>query len=213
MKEIRSTSGEGMWITGHRFFYKAAHRAKADFHDSYSRYLQARQRYYQDRGPEIPWEYEDPELSEKSQRAVQDEHVTLLYCCMAVESFLNYYGVIKFGEKYFKRNLERQGIKEKVSNIVLAVSGKCIEPTDDIYKEVRTLFDARNSLVHPKTKELNSENILDHLPDSDGINEVEVHVERMDHILQLFCELDPELSWHHEFGTDESDFMSDPHEP
>jgi hypothetical protein len=70
MKEIRSTSGEGMWITGHRFFYKAAHRAKADFHDSYSRYLQARQRYYQDRGPEIPWEYEDPELSEKSQRAV-----------------------------------------------------------------------------------------------------------------------------------------------
>ncbi len=39
MKEIRPTYGEGGWSSGHRFFRKAAYRARHDFQKSYTRLL------------------------------------------------------------------------------------------------------------------------------------------------------------------------------
>ncbi len=132
----------------------------------------------------------------------QCEQSTLLYCCMAVEAYLNYYGVRKFGEKFYKRTLERSGITEKLSNIILAVSGECIEPDDEIYREVKELFESRNRLVHPKTREINETNVHDHVVDPDTFDDVEAYVTRMDRILRQFCSFDPEIVWDIEFGTD-----------
>jgi hypothetical protein len=39
----------------------------------------------------------------------------LIFSVMAVESFLNYYGVVRFGEPEYKRNFERLGLVPKLS--------------------------------------------------------------------------------------------------
>jgi hypothetical protein len=106
MNEIRPTYGHGTWIANHRFLRKSAYRAKDDFQNTHSRFLELKSGY----DSEVPQELADPEFAELRERVYQCEQSTLLYCCMAVEAYLNYYGVRKFGEKFYKRNLERSGI-------------------------------------------------------------------------------------------------------
>ena len=82
-----------------------------------------------------------------------------IFCCMAIEGFANMYGVRRLGEEFYKRNVERLGIVEKVS-----VIGACCQQWDlhahpDVAKNLRSLFDARNRLVHPKTQEFRQERI------------------------------------------------------
>lgn len=85
-----------------------------------------------------------------------ERHATtaVLFSALAVEAFLNTYGVVRLGSEYYHSNCERLRPAEKVSAIVLAISGQLLESTDEILKVTQILFDARNGAAHPKTKEL-----------------------------------------------------------
>jgi len=82
-----------------------------------------------------------------------------LYACMAIESFLNFYETVRLGEDTYKRLVERVGITEKISLLYLICFDEYLDPTSDLLKSIRTAFDARNSMVHPKTKEITMDNL------------------------------------------------------
>jgi hypothetical protein len=78
---------------------------------------------------------------------------------MAVEGFLNYYGVVRMGEEEFTRNFERLGIIPKLRALLLFCDSIRLFDNDSLITAASKLVQNRNALVHPKTKELTS-----HLP-------------------------------------------------
>jgi hypothetical protein len=85
----------------------------------------------------------------------------ILMCCMTIESFVNFYGVKRLGERYYVDNVERLSIIQKIVNI----SAICFE---NIYRnlpkeidDVKILFKIRNDMVHSKTREYQISDIVD----------------------------------------------------
>ena len=56
----------------------------------------------------------------------------VLYSCMAIEGFFNFYGVKRLGEKNYKTNLERIGITEKFSVLIMICFGIKTEKSDPV---------------------------------------------------------------------------------
>jgi len=79
--------------------------------------------------------------------------VAVLYSAMAVEGFLNDYGVRRLGEAYYQENLERLSPGRKTAALVLICTGTRLDPKDSLIQDVNALFALRNALVHPKTRE------------------------------------------------------------
>jgi hypothetical protein len=75
---------------------------------------------------------------------------------MAVEGFLNYYGVVRMGEAEFARNFERLGLAAKLRALLLFCDSIRIADDDPLLTAVSNLTQYRNALVHPKTKETKS---------------------------------------------------------
>ncbi len=76
---------------------------------------------------------------------------TQIFACMAVESFMNYYGVVRFGEKKYKK-IEWLGAKSKLAKIT-SINPIRQDLLEDIEHVVEYIFRQRNSLVHPKSKQ------------------------------------------------------------
>ena len=60
---------------------------------------------------------------------------------MAVEGFLNYYGVVRFGEPEYKRNFERLGLVPKLRALLLFCDSIALDDTDPLIQ---------SSLVSPE---------------------------------------------------------------
>ena len=89
-----------------------------------------------------------------------------LYCYMAVEGFLNHYGVARLGAEFFKANLERLGPEKKAAVILVATEQVVLPPAHDLPRLLRQMFERRNQLVHPKSKQLESVRLQLFAPDS-----------------------------------------------
>jgi hypothetical protein len=79
---------------------------------------------------------------------------TIVASAMAVEMFLNLYGVVRLGEPFYKSNLERMGATQKVAALLGICCGVLVSNDDEIVQVTRRLFGRRNDLVHPKAKDL-----------------------------------------------------------
>ena len=107
--------------------------------------------------PDEPWE----NMTEVEQQAWQlrRNHIhrestsAILFSALAVEAFLNTYGVIRMGEAYYQEHVERLSPKTKVSVITLAVAERLLEPSDEVLRAVDVVFKARNKVAHPKTEQ------------------------------------------------------------
>jgi len=78
---------------------------------------------------------------------------TVVFAAMAVESFLNVYGVVRLGEAFYARHYERLNIGSKLAAILATCCSTLITADDEISQVVNRLFERRNALVHPKTRE------------------------------------------------------------
>lgn len=93
--------------------------------------------------------YEEIALLKDMALAVQ------LFCYLEVEGFLNHYGVVRLGEKYYMANLERiEPVQRKVAAILLATERVVIPSDHRLICLVQLMFKRRNELVHPKPKQL-----------------------------------------------------------
>jgi hypothetical protein len=74
---------------------------------------------------------------------------------MTVEGFLNYYGVVRLGEKEYIDHIERLGIIPKLRMLLLICDSLAVSEADSLVKIIKRIAQRRNLLVHPKAKELN----------------------------------------------------------
>jgi hypothetical protein len=77
----------------------------------------------------------------------------IVFSAMAVESFLNFYGVRRLGEDFYTANYERLSSQGKVSSLIGLCTGHLLDDKDELMAVTRRITARRNALVHPKTKE------------------------------------------------------------
>ena len=121
---------------------------------------------------------------------------TQIFSCMAIESFLNFYGVNQLGEDFYKRNFERLSPNQKLEALLAISVHLSLEKEDEICKVVRHMFDQRNRLVHPKAKQIeaDSERIEIVFGTNNPVSDAKKMIDDMRLFFDLFRKLDPSHS-------------------
>lgn len=133
---------------------------------------------------------------------------TQIFSCMAIESFLNFYGVNQIGEDFYKRNFERLSPNQKLEALIAIAVHLSLEKEDEICKVVRRMFDQRNHLVHPKAKQIkaNSERIEIVFGTDNPVSDAKKMVGDMRLFFDLFRKLDPSQGLLIDYLTKEEQF-------
>ncbi|WP_303637338.1 hypothetical protein [Stenotrophomonas tuberculopleuritidis] len=116
-----------------------------------------------------------------------------LFVCMALEGFINAYGVRRLGERFYQQNLERVGITEKLAILGVCCRQWTLAPDSEVRRDFRQLFDDRNRLVHPKTREMRWDRLEDALyghPSEIALHETMARLERC---IDFLCEADNDI--------------------
>lgn len=121
---------------------------------------------------------------------------TQIFSCMAVESFLNFYGVNQLGEDFYKQNFERLSPNQKLEALIAVSVHLSLEKEDEICKIVHRMFDQRNRLVHPKAKQViaDSERIEIIFGTDHPVADAKKMVDDMKLFFDLFRKIDPSHS-------------------
>lgn len=90
-------------------------------------------------------------VAETSEELRTLSDVTVIFSAMAVEAFLNYYGVVRLKGEWYHEHLERKPVSTKLRELLRICCGQPTSKDAEIMTVVRRLFDRRNMLVHPKT--------------------------------------------------------------
>jgi hypothetical protein len=115
-----------------------------------------------------------------------------LYAAMSVEGFLNFYGVLRLGQKVFDEHFERLGLIPKLKSLLLLCDALKVDEKDSLVVLLIKIAESRNNLVHPKTKE------IDHTHKTDPKNVIEIPkkaqqaVENMEAFFEKFALAVPE---------------------
>jgi len=116
---------------------------------------------------------------------------TVVFAAMAVEGFLNYYGVKRLGEDFYSANFERLSLAQKVSALLATCAAQLLSNDAELIAVTKRLAEARNALVHPKSREARraSGGPLPLAAQADLPHE---SVENMERFFTLFGEVDPQ---------------------
>lgn len=195
-KALYDFKREGSWNGSYLFHYECAWLCLYDYEDAIYK-LDLAEAKVKEEAENIP-----PDLIDSYIHHYTDEHHTEayraatsahLFVCMAIEGFINFYGVKRLGEAAYKRVLERIGITEKLTILYLLCFEESLDPNGEIIKPIRKVFDQRNALVHPKAKELNSENIgqFEYIHPFDL--ELKVAFEVLENFVNQMCKMDDQI--------------------
>lgn len=150
--DIQPYDKEGAWVTNHSFLYDSAQCFYIEYEANLAALkeaeteLRAKNSFDNPNDMDSFVRHETSSLWNLCYRNITAAHI---FGCMAVEGFLNYYGVKRLGEAFYKRNIERLGITEKLSVLMISCQGLELDQDSSLIKDVRRVFDARNSIVHP----------------------------------------------------------------
>lgn len=187
---INPFSSDGAWVTNWALYYEYAKLQRDKFYSVCNEYYQEKGRLIELGMDELAISHE---LNSIMHKAFQEYVSLIVFACMAFEGFVNYYGVKKLGQSFYKRNIERLGITEKLSAILAICGGILIEPTSTLIQNARSLFDKRNSLVHPKTKEITSDNVREYLSTEPIKKEADDLLNCLDFLFEKLIECDPDI--------------------
>jgi hypothetical protein len=73
---------------------------------------------------------------------------------MAVEGYLNFYGVLRLGQQAFNDHFERLGSAAKLRALLLVCDGLEVARDAPIVKLLERISKVRNDLAHPKAREV-----------------------------------------------------------
>lgn len=82
-----------------------------------------------------------------------------LYTYLAVEAFLNHYGIVRLGNQFYRRNVERLAPAKKLAVILAATEGVLLPMESPLYRLTGKMFQRRNELVHPQSQNLQTASI------------------------------------------------------
>lgn len=89
-----------------------------------------------------------------------------IYSAMAVEGFLNLYGVLRLGQEEFDNQFERLGLIPKAKMLLLVCDSISVKKSDPLLIALDAVAQSRNALVHPKSREFEIYSDLQPLPHS-----------------------------------------------
>lgn len=138
------------WKGHHHQYRKAAHRNMA----ASVKVLEAAAKKYRSMSEE-PLTDQLPEYIE-----LLDEYRSLLtsaqiYAAMAIEAFLNFYGVIRLGHEEYYRRYKGTPVRDKLAGLLAECEGVTDAEEEKLTALVLPIFKRRNDLVHPKAAEIN----------------------------------------------------------
>lgn len=148
------------------------------------------------------------ELDRHSEALAHNVIATILFAALEVEATLNFQGVVRLGEDYYKQNLERSSAEKKIAGIVAATTQHLVENHDEVCKVVRRVFEERNKAAHPKTKSYAGNQKIN--IDDPTIKKARAAVGDMKRFLELFRGLVP---WNFHATLRDRDVDTDPPTP
>lgn len=107
-----------------------------------------------DAGASISNPADHPELSGLTRKRDRASDTTRIYAAMAIEGFLNFYGVLRLGHAVYDDHFERLGIVPKVRQLLLVCDGMSVPKSHALCVKADAVAQSRNRLVHPKTQEV-----------------------------------------------------------
>lgn len=193
---------EGAWFSMHSFHYACAYKSLHAFQTAQS-FLAAKEASLSVEVKDISQDHQDSFIFHETmshQDNVEQAFVSsILYSCMTVEAFINNYGVRRLGQNYFRGNLERLGITEKFSLLMLVCHGILIFKDDPDHIKLRAMFDTRNQLVHPKTREFSVELLKQVRQETTMERRLTLHFDHMEAVIDRLCSLDNHIHRDFEF--------------
>jgi hypothetical protein len=97
-----------------------------------------------------------PKLRELLQKRDLLSDSVPIFSAMCVESFINFYGVLRLGEIEFHKNFERMGLSNKLEVLLLVCDSISLSKKDPLVVLLTRMSERRNTLAHPKTREVKS---------------------------------------------------------
>lgn len=126
-------------------------------------------------------------------------NISIIHSAMCLEAFINDYCVIKKSNKYFKSNIEKLDLKAKWIVVPKLITNSEIPTEGQSFQYFQKLIKARNSLVHPKTREFFEGTKLDMRPLVEDIihhrDNVSLSYLAVVSMLSEFKKIDPEFHY------------------
>ena len=117
-----------------------------------------------------------------------------IFSAMSVESFLNFYGVLRLGPVRYDRKLERLGLVPKLKELFKLCDEVYLTETDEIVQVLDRIATRRNQQVHPVAVEV-SVPLSAKMGDGDKIPDVAREaVSDMNHFFQEFGKCQPDYA-------------------
>jgi hypothetical protein len=104
--------------------------------------------------PALPVNEMPPGLHRLCRKRDRLSDCVMLFAAMAVEAFINFYGVYRLGEQQFNRHVERLPLERKVQLLLLICDGLEMDKEDRLMIALRAVAERRNQLAHPKAKQV-----------------------------------------------------------
>lgn len=136
-------------------------------------------KYYMDNIPD-PDDIDIKEELGYFKQMEQSSTISIIFSALTVESFINYYGILKLTRSYFEKHLDKLSVENKWVIVPRLVNNKEISSGSHSMELLNDLIKARNKLVHFKYKHQSSEKFqeflqkLDTLRDNNTIDDMEI---------------------------------------
>lgn len=104
--------------------------------------------------PALTDESTQPELWKLARLRDRTSDAVRIYAAMALEGFLNFYGVLRLGQVVFDEHFERLGLVPKLRKLLLVCDNLEAPKNDVLCDHLDKVAQSRNGLVHAKTKEV-----------------------------------------------------------
>ncbi|MDA3883992.1 MAG: hypothetical protein PF638_00180 [Candidatus Delongbacteria bacterium] len=94
--------------------------------------------------------------TEKLVNVADDVHkkasIAIVFSAMAIEAFINEYGISNFSSSYFKNHLDNLNLISKLVLLPKLANKIELDKTGQVYQDVKWLIEFRNHLVHFRFK-------------------------------------------------------------
>jgi hypothetical protein len=94
------------------------------------------------------------ELWKSAEHRNRTSNEVRIYAAMAIEGFLNFYGVVRLGQKVYDDHFERLALVPKLRSLLLICDKLDMPKNDSLVLLLDKVAQSRNALVHPKAKEV-----------------------------------------------------------
>ena len=148
---LRPHDPEGVWESNDGRYRTYAHQL---LEEHVALCAEVLQRWPTEAGQSISDPRAYPEITTLGRKRDQTADTVRIYASMAVEGYLNFYGVLRLGQVIFDEHFERLGLVPKLRSLLLVCDQLDVPASDGLVLALDRVAQSRNTLVHPKTQEV-----------------------------------------------------------